>query len=93
MDAIAWLEMFIAFIFANNLAESSIAGQHGFMPHGLNDRDLAANGNVIFGWLGSSCKLHMFGPETEMNSPTLRNMAAAKRNGHTSVSLQNGLYP
>ena len=70
MDALTWPEKFLAFIFANNFAKSYIAGQHGFMPHGLNDRDVAANGNVIFGWLGSSCKLHMFGPETEMNSPT-----------------------
>ena len=76
MDAIAWLEMFIAFIFANNLAESSIAGQYGFMTHGFNDRDVAANRNVTFGRLSSICKLYMFGPEAKMNSPTLRNMAA-----------------
>ena len=76
MDAIAWLEMFIAFIFANNLAESSIASQYGFMTHGFNDRDVTANGNVTFGRLCSICKLHMFGPEAKMNSSTLRNMAA-----------------
>ena len=93
MDALTWPEKFLAFIFANNFTKSSIADQHGFMPHGLNDCDVAANGNVIFGWLGSICKLHMFGPEAEMNSPTLRNMAAAKRNCHTTVSLQNGLSP
>ena len=75
MDAIAWLEMFIAFIFANNLAKSSIAGQHSFMPHGFNYRDVTADGNLTFGWLGSISKLHMFGPEAKMNSPTLRNMA------------------
>ena len=76
MDAITWLEMFIALIFANNLAKSSIAGQHSFMPHGFNYRDVTADGNLTFGWLGSISKLHMFGPEAKMNSPTLRNMAA-----------------
>ena len=76
MDAITWLEMFIALIFANNLAKSSIAGQHSFMPHGFNDRDVTADGNVTLGRLGSICKLHMFGSETKMNSPTLRNMAS-----------------
>ena len=76
MDAIAWLEMFIALIFANNLAKSSIAGQHSFMPHGFNDRDVTTDGDVTFGRLGSICKLHMFGPEAKMNSSTLRNMAA-----------------
>ena len=76
MDAIAWLEMFITFIFANNFAESSIASQYGFMTHGFNDRDVTANGNVTFRRLGSICKLHMFGTEAKMNSPALRNMAA-----------------
>ena len=91
MDALTWPEKFLAFIFANNFAKSSIAGQHGFMPHGLNDRDVAADGNVIFGRLSGICKLQVFGPETEMDSPTLRNMAASKRDGHTTVGLQNGL--
>jgi len=76
MDAIAWLEMFIAFIFANNLAKSPIASQNSFMPHGFNDRDVTANRNVTFGRLSSICKLHMFGPEAKMNSSTLHNMAA-----------------
>ena len=93
MDAITRLKMFIALIFANNLAKSSIAGQHSFMPHGLNDRDAATDGNVIFGRLGSVRKLHIFWPETEINSPTLRNMAAGKCDCHTTFGLQNGLSP
>ena len=76
MYTISWPELFIAFIFAHNLAETSIAGQHGFMSHGFNDRNVTTDGNVTFGRLGSICKLHMFGPEAKMNSPTLRNMAA-----------------
>ena len=68
--------MFIAFIFANNLAEPSITGQDGFMPHGFNDRDVTTDRNVTFVRLGSIRKLHMFGPEAKMNSSTLRNMAA-----------------
>ena len=93
MDALTWPEMFLTFIFANNFAEFSVAGQHGFMSHGLNDRDVAADGNVIFGRFSSIRKLHMFGPETEMNSPTLRNMATGKCDGPTTVGLQNGLSP
>ena len=71
MDAITWLKMFIALIFANNLAKSSIAGQHSFMPHGFNDRDVTADRNITFGRPGSIRKLHMFRPEAEMNSPAL----------------------
>ena len=93
MDAVSRPEMFLAFIFANNLAESSIAGQHGFMPHGLNDRDVAANRNVTFGRLGSIRKMHVLGPKAEMNPPTLRNMAAGKCDCHTAVSLQNSFSP
>ena len=93
MDAIAWLEMFIAFIFANNLAKSSIASQHSFMPHGFNDRDVAANRNVTFGRLGSIRKMHVLGPKAEMNPPTLRNMAVGKRDCHTAVGLQNSFSP
>ncbi len=87
MDAIAWLEMFIAFIFANNLAKSSIASQHSFMPHGFNDRDVTTDGDVTFGRLGSICKLHMFGPEAKVNSSTLRDMAAGKCDGNTTVGF------
>ena len=93
MDALTWPEMFLAFIFANNFVKSSIAGQHGFMPHGFNDRDVTADGNMTFGRLGSIRKLHMFGPEAEMNSPALRNVAVGKCDGHTTVGLQNGLSP
>ena len=93
MDTFTRQEMFLTFIFAYDLAKSSIAGQHGFMPHRLNDSNVTADGNVIFGRLGSTRKLHMFGPEAEMNSSTLRNMAAGKCNGHTTVGLQNGFSP
>ena len=93
LDALTWPEMFITFIFANDLAESSIAGKHSFMPHGFNDRDIAANGNVTFGRLGSIRKMHVLGPKAEMNPPTLRNMAAGKCDYHTAVGLQNSFSP
>ncbi len=53
LDGLTWPEMFLAFIFANDLTESSIAGQHGFMPHGFNDRDVTADRNITFGRPGS----------------------------------------
>ena len=93
LDALTWPEMFITFIFANDLAEASIAGKHSFMPHGFNDRDVTADRNITFGRPGSIRKLHMFRPEAEMNSPALRNVAVGKCDGHTTVGLQNGLAP
>ena len=93
LDGLTWPEAFLTFIFANDLAESSIAGKHSFMPHGFNDRDVAADRNITFGRLGSIRKLHMFRPEAEMNSPALRNVAVGKCDGHTTVGLQNGLSP
>ena len=71
LDGLTWPEMFLTFIFANDLTESSIAGEHGFMPHGFNDRDVTADRNITFGRPGSIRKLHMFRPEAEMNSPAL----------------------
>jgi len=63
--------MFFALIFANDLTESSIAGGHGFMPYGFNNRDVTADRNITFGRPGSIHKLHIFRPEAEMNSPAL----------------------
>ena len=93
LNGLTWPKMFVTFIFANNLTETSIAGEHGFMPHGFNDRDVTADRNITFGRLDSIRKLHMFRPEAEMNSPALRNVAVGKCDGHTTVSLQNGLSP
>ena len=93
MDGLTWPEVFLTFIFANDLTESSIAGEHGFMTHGFNDRDVTADRNITFGRLGSIRKLHMFRPEAEMNSLTLCNVAIGKCNVHTTVGLQNGLSP
>ena len=93
LDALTWPEMFITFIFANDLAESSIAGKHSFMPHGFNDRDVAANGNVTFGRLGSIRKMHVLGPKAEMNPRALWDMATGKCDCHTAVSLQNSFSP
>ena len=93
MDGLTSPEMFLAFIFANDLTESPIAGEHGFMPHGFNNSDVTADRNITFGRLGSIRKLHMFRPEAKMNSLTLRNVAVGKCNGHTTVGLQNGLSP
>lgn len=91
MDAFTRLEMFLTFIFTYDLAKSSIAGQHGFMPHGFNNFDVPTDGNMTFWRLANIRKLHMFGPKTEMNSPTLRNMRARKPDRHTILSLKNGL--
>ena len=91
MDVIAWPEMFLAFIFANNLAETTIAGKHCFMPHGFNDCNVPAYRNMTFGRFGTIRKLHMFGPETEMDPPSQRNMTAGKPDGHTSISLETSL--
>ena len=59
--------MFLTFIFANDLTESFIAGEHGFMPHGFNNRDVTADRNITFGRPCSIRKLHMFRLEAEMN--------------------------
>ena len=93
LDGLTWPKMFLTFIFANDLAESSIAREHSFMPHGFNDRDIAANGNVTFGRLSSTRKIHMLGPKAEMNPPTLRDMAVGKRDRHTAVGHQNSFPP
>ena len=93
LDGLTWPKMFLTFVFANDLTESSIAGEHGFMTHGFNDRYVTADRNITFGRLDSIRKLHMFRPEAEMNSPALRNVAVGKCDGHTSVGLQNGLSP
>ena len=93
LDDLTWPEMFLAFIFANDLTEPSIASEHGFVPHGFNDCDDTANRNITFGRPGSIRKLHMFRPEAEMNSPALRNVAVGKCDGHTTVGLQNSLAP
>ena len=93
LDGLTWPEMFLTFIFANDLTEASIAGEHGFMPHGFHDRDVAANGNLTFGRLGSIRKMHVLGPKAEMNPRTVRNMATGKCDCHTVVSLQNSFSP
>ena len=71
MDGLTWPKMFIAFIFANDLTETPIAGEYGFIPHGFNNSDVTADRNITFGRPGSIRKLHMFRPEAEMNSPAL----------------------
>ena len=91
MDAFAWQEMFLAFIFAYDLTEPSIADQYGFMPHWLDNFYVPTDGNMTFWWLGNIRKLHMFGPKTEIYSPSLRNIGACKLDGHTTLSLKKGL--
>ena len=48
MDAVTWKEMFLTFIFADDLAKSSVAGQYGFMPHWLDNFYFPTYRNMIF---------------------------------------------
>ena len=81
MDTFTRQEMFLTFIFAYDLAKSSIAGQHGFMSHGFNNCNVSTDGNVTFGRIGNIRKLHMFWSKTEMNSPTSINVRVDKIDG------------
>ena len=88
MDAVTWKEMFLTFIFADDLAKSSVAGQYGFMPHWLDNFYFPTYGNMIFWWIGNIRKLHMFRPKPEIYSPSLRNMGACELDGHCATNTE-----